>query len=69
MSFTNTVYGSNNDIVFDPATNYDLMVKLFGYYIEKETTDGNDMGYIAHFNEEENIPQNENINVNLNYNS
>lgn len=53
MSFSNTVYGSNNDIIFDPSTNYDLMVKLFGYYIEKETSNGNDIGYIAHFTEEE----------------
>lgn len=53
MSFTNDVYGSNNDVVFDPSVNYDLMVKLFGYYIEKETQNGNDIGYIAHFSEEE----------------
>ena len=53
MSFTNIVYGGNNDIVFDPSTNYDLMVKLFGYYIEKETSNDNDIGYIAHFTEEE----------------
>lgn len=53
MSFSNTVYGSNNDIIFDPSTNYDLMVKLFGYYIEKETSNGNDIGYVAHFTEEE----------------
>ena len=49
MSFTNNVYASNNDVVFDPVTNYDLMAKLFGYYIEKETVNGNDIGYIAHF--------------------
>lgn len=53
MSFTGNVYGSNNDVVFDPSINYDLMVKLFGYYIEKETQNGNDIGYIAHFAEEE----------------
>jgi hypothetical protein len=53
MSFNGNVYGSNNDVVFDPSTNYDLMVKLFGYYIEKETANGNDIGYIAHFTEEE----------------
>ena len=54
MSFTNDVYGSNNDVVFDPSTNYDLMVKLFGYYIEKETHQNeNDIGYIAHFTDEE----------------
>ena len=39
------------------------MVKLFGYYIEKETNEGNDIGYIAHFTEEENgkafIPKDE----------
>ena len=53
MNFNGNVYGSNNDVVFDPSTNYDLMVKLFGYYIEKETANGNDIGYIAHFTEEE----------------
>ena len=31
MSFTSDVYAGNNDIIFDPSTNYDLMVKLFGY--------------------------------------
>ena len=63
MSFTSDVYAGNNDIIFDPSTNYDLMVKLFGYYIEKETNEGNDIGYIAHFTEEENgkafIPKDE----------
>ena len=51
-SFNNIVYGGSNDIVFDPSTNYDLIVKLFGYYIEKENQD-NDIGYIAHFTEPE----------------
>lgn len=53
MSLNGTVYGSSNDIIFDPTSNYDLMVKLFGYYIEKETSNENDIGYIAHFTEEE----------------
>jgi hypothetical protein len=53
MSFSNNVYAGNNDIVFDPSTNYNLMVTLFGYYIEKESANGNDIGYIAHFTEEE----------------
>lgn len=53
MSFINNVYAGNNDIVFDPSTNYNLIVTLFGYYIEKEAANGNDIGYIAHFSEEE----------------
>jgi len=53
MSFNNNVYAGNNDIIFDPSTNYNLIVTLFGYYIEKESANGNDIGYIAHFTEEE----------------
>lgn len=53
MGFNNNVYAGNNDIVFDPSTNYNLMVTLFGYYIEKEAANDNDIGYIAQFTEEE----------------
>ena len=49
----NNVYAGNNDIVFDPSTNFNLIVTLFGYYIEKEQTNDNDIGYIAQFTEEE----------------
>jgi hypothetical protein len=53
LSFNNEVYAGRNDIVFDPSTNYNLMVMLFGYYMEKEAANGNDIGYIAQFTEEE----------------
>ena len=53
MNFNNDTYPGKNDIVFDPATNYNLIVTLFGYYIEKELSNGNDIGYIADFKEEE----------------
>ena len=53
MSFTGDVYAGRNDMVFDPITNYNLIVTLLGYYIEKEIANGNDIGYIADFKEEE----------------
>ncbi len=53
MNFNNNVYAGNNDIVFDPSTNYNLMVTLFGYYIEKETNEGKNIGYIAQFTEDD----------------
>ena len=54
MNFRGDTYPGKNDIVFDPSTNYNLMVVLFGYYIDKELANGNDIGYIADFKEEEN---------------
>ena len=53
MSFNSDVYAGRNDMVFDPVTNYNLIVTLLGYYLEKEAADGNDIGYIADFKEEE----------------
>lgn len=53
LSFNNEVYAGKNDIVFDPSTNYNLMIMIFGYYMEKELANGNDIGYIAQFTEEE----------------
>lgn len=53
MSFTNEVYSGRNDMVFDPTDNYHLIVTLLGYYIEKESAIGNDIGYIADYKEEE----------------
>ena len=32
-SFNSEVYAGRNDIVFDPSSNYNLMVMLFGYYM------------------------------------
>ena len=31
-----TVYCGRNDIVFEPIGNYNLMISLFGYYLDKE---------------------------------
>lgn len=31
------IYAGKNDIIFDPLHNYGLMVKMFGYYIDKES--------------------------------
>lgn len=36
----NVIYAGKNDIVFDPARNYNMMVTLIGYYIERETING-----------------------------
>lgn len=54
MNFNGDTYPGKNDIVFDPSTNYNLIVVLFGYYIDKEQANGNDIEYIADFKEEEN---------------
>ena len=54
MSFSNDVYAGRNDMVFDPVNNYNLIVLLLGYYIEKEkSVYDNDIGYIADYKEEE----------------
>ena len=34
------VYAGKNDVIFDPAENYDMMVKLFGYWLDKEISIG-----------------------------
>lgn len=49
------IYAGRNDIVFDPARNYNLMVTLFGYYIDKEShdPDGDKIGFIAQYIENE----------------
>lgn len=54
MNFNNDIYPGKNDIIFDPSTNYHLIRVLFGYYIDKERENGNDIGYIADYKEEEN---------------
>ena len=59
MDFFKDVYAGNNDIVFDPSTNYNLIITLFGYFVEKEAANGNDIGFIAQYTEEE--PNSKNI--------
>lgn len=34
------IYAGKNDIIFDPAHNFNLMVTLFGYYIDKCSANG-----------------------------
>ena len=34
------VYAGKNDILFEPNVNYDIMVKLFGYWLDKELAHG-----------------------------
>ena len=45
------LYAGRNDIIFEPAKNYNLMTTLLGYYIDKETNsdDGDRIGYIAQY--------------------
>lgn len=46
------VYAGKTDIIFDPIRNYRMMEYLFGYFLEKEKSFGNNMDIIAHFTEE-----------------
>lgn len=48
----NEVYAGKTDILFDPMNNYQLMVMLLGYYIDKEASMGNDIKYIAQYTED-----------------
>ena len=54
-SINNTpVYAGKNDIVFDPANNYNLIVWLLSYYAEKEEANGEgNVSYMSHFTEPE----------------
>lgn len=48
------IYAGRNDIVFDPIKNYNLMVSILGYYIDKESQNpnGDNIGFIAQYIEE-----------------
>lgn len=49
------LYQGRNDIIFDPAKNYSLMDRLFGFYLDKcKNSDDGDIlrGYIAHYIED-----------------
>mgnify|MGYP000886831378 CR=1 FL=1 len=46
------VYPGAYDIVFDPSQNYNLMVVLLGYYLDKEASNENKIGYIAQYIDE-----------------
>ena len=43
----NTIYAGMTDVIFDPPHNYGLISTLMGYYIDKRTAEGEDVGYIA----------------------
>lgn len=49
------IYAGRNDIVFDPVRNYNLMISLLGYYIDKESMspDGDRIRYIAQYTDME----------------
>lgn len=50
------VYAGAYDIVFEPSQNYNLMVTILGYYIDKEANNENNIGFIAQYIEENNNP-------------
>lgn len=45
------IYAGRNDIIFDPARNLNLMVTLFGYFVNKETNnpDGDTIKFISQY--------------------
>lgn len=50
------VYAGRNEILFEPAQNYQLISTLFGYYLDKaqNSEDGDILqGYIAHYNDDD----------------
>lgn len=48
------IYAGKNDILFEPARNYNLMVSILGYYIDKETNNPDcNFRFIAQFIEDE----------------
>lgn len=48
------IYAGRHDIVFEPMKNYNLMVSMLGYFIDKESNsdDGDNIGFIAQYIEE-----------------
>lgn len=47
-----SIYAGKNDVVFEPEKNYNLMVTMLGYYIDKEAQQNdNDIGFVAQFTE------------------
>lgn len=55
-----TLYAGRNDIVFEPQKNYNLMVTLFGYFMDKETNmnEGCNFSFIAQGIEDNPNPEN-----------
>ena len=48
-----SIYPGKNDILFEPEKNYNLMVSLLGYYLDKESQNGNPyaVNFVAQFTE------------------
>lgn len=48
------IYAGRNDIIFDPLNNYNLMITLLGYFIDKVNSDeeSQHIEFIAHYTEE-----------------
>lgn len=46
------VYAGKTDILFEPWKNYNLMTTLFGYFVDKQTSLGNNIGFSAQYVED-----------------
>ena len=48
------IYAGRNDIIFDPARNLNLMVTLFGYFVNKESNnpDGDTIRFISQYTDD-----------------
>lgn len=52
------IYAGKNDILFDPYHNYNLMVTLFGTWLDKETQYyGNNIQYLSQYIEDNKDPE------------
>lgn len=47
-----TIYAGRNDILFEPARNYQLIIALLGYYIDKNAEE---IGFIAQYIDEDKV--------------
>lgn len=53
------VYAGKNDVVFDPYSNYNIMVMLFGTWLDKETQYyGTNIQYLSQYIEDNRDPEN-----------
>lgn len=47
------IYAGKNDVIFDPYKNYNIMVVLFGYWLDKELAMNNmNIGYLSQYIED-----------------
>lgn len=49
------IYAGKTDMIFDPVKNYNLIVSILGYYLDKEANnpEGDNIGFIAQFIEDD----------------